>query len=295
MTEENLPPDSSENPYESPETPSSPDEVSTSGSEKRGPIFGKNAFWILAVPYIVFLAGNSIGDYLDKARTAPHDEDIAHLPPEEKAALEKKIAETEKWYPISYTIVISITTLLVLAVGRGYFKHPLKVNLGLSVGVGVVGIVVWLALWWLWGQISPYIMSEKVGNYVSRSAFDPFSEMSENPSWMYAFIAIRFFGLVIIVPIIEEFFLRGFLMRYIDDPDWDEIPIGIAGKGALIGILVYAIASHPAEPLAAVAWFGLVTWMYLRTKSIWDCVIAHAVTNLLLGIYVLATKTWELW
>ena len=29
----------------------------------------------------------------------------------------------------------------------------------------------------------------------------------------------------------------------------------------------------------------MVTWMYLRTKNFWDCVAAHAITNLLLGLY----------
>jgi hypothetical protein len=32
----------------------------------------------------------------------------------------------------------------------------------------------------------------------------------------------------------------------------------------------------------------------LRTRNIWDCVAAHATTNLLLGIYVVATGEWWL-
>jgi hypothetical protein len=29
-----------------------------------------------------------------------------------------------------------------------------------------------------------------------------------------------------------------------------------------------------------------------QTRSIWDCVAAHAVTNLLLGLWVLASGDW---
>jgi hypothetical protein len=39
----------------------------------------------------------------------------------------------------------------------------------------------------------------------------------------------------------------------------------------------------------------MITAMFVMTRSIWDCVVAHLVTNLLLGIYVIATGTWELW
>jgi hypothetical protein len=32
----------------------------------------------------------------------------------------------------------------------------------------------------------------------------------------------------------------------------------------------------------------------LRTRNIWDCVAAHALTNLVLGCYVLASNDWRL-
>jgi hypothetical protein len=52
---------------------------------------------------------------------------------------------------------------------------------------------------------------------------------------------------------------------------------------------------HPAEMVAAAVWFSLVTWLMVRTKNIWDCVAAHAVTNLLLGIFVVTYGQWQLW
>ena len=51
---------------------------------------------------------------------------------------------------------------------------------------------------------------------------------------------------------------------------------------------------HPGELFAAAVWFSLVTWLMLRTRSIWDCVIAHAVTNLLIGLWVLWSGDWWL-
>jgi CAAX prenyl protease-like protein len=195
-----------------------------------------------------------------------------------------------RWYPTYYTYVITATALMMLIAMPWYFKTPLNFS-WLAIVVGVVGIVAWIGL---------YLLDKNLlhlGEWypASRAAFNPFNELKHDPKWMWQFIYIRFAGLVLVVPIVEEFFLRGWLMRYIDDPDWDEIPLGEAGKWALIGVPIYGALTHPNEPLAAIVWFSMVTWLYLRTKSIWNCVIAHAITNLLLGIYVIQTGTWELW
>ena len=58
--------------------------------------------------------------------------------------------------------------------------------------------------------------------------------------------------------------------------------------------VLYGVLTHPAELAAAAVWFGLVTWLMARTKSMGDCVIAHAVTNAALGIYVLTSGDWQL-
>ncbi len=97
------------------------------------------------------------------------------------------------------------------------------------------------------------------------------------------------------MPIIEEFFLRGFLMRLVMDADWWKVPFGRVNTAAVIACIVYAVLTHPSELVAAAAWFGMVTWLMVRARNPWDCVAAHAVTNLLLGIYVVVWHDWPLW
>ncbi len=205
---------------------------------------------------------------------------------------EKPISEIayDRWYPKYYVVVVAAATLAALIGFRWYIIAPLNLS-WLSVGVGVVGFFVWIGFYWLDNRLLG------IGTMFppSRAAYNPYRELAHDPTWMKQFLVIRFFGLVALVPLIEEFFLRGFLMRYIDDPDWDEIPLGEAGTWALVGIPIYAAMTHPNELVSAVIWFSMVTWLYLRTKSIWNCVIAHAVTNLMLGIYVVNWGKWELW
>lgn len=125
-----------------------------------------------------------------------------------------------------------------------------------------------------------------------RSGFNPFTYWPEDsPAWR--FFIIRMLGLALLVPLMEEFFLRGFLLRFLTDQDrWMTLSVGTATPVVWIATAVYAGLTHPGEMVAAVLWFGMITWLVTRTKNIWDAVTAHAVTNFLLGMYVLYTGDW---
>src|SRR5262249_28460905 len=109
----------------------------------------------------------------------------------------------------------------------------------------------------------------------------------------YGFLAIRLFGLALVVPLIEEFFIRGFVMRFVVDADWWKVPFGTLTPAAIAAGTLLPMLMHPAELVAAAVWFTLVTWLMFKTKNIWDCVVAHTVTNGLLGAWVIATGEWE--
>jgi CAAX prenyl protease-like protein len=110
-----------------------------------------------------------------------------------------------------------------------------------------------------------------------------------------AFLAVRFAALAVIVPVVEEFFLRGFLMRFFTKAEWWTVPLGTVTTGSAIVATVYAVLSHPSESMAALVWFTMITLLYARTRNLWDCVVAHGVTNAMLGCYILIWKDWTLW
>ena len=93
----------------------------------------------------------------------------------------------------------------------------------------------------------------------------------------------------------EELFLRGFLMRYVQSPDYRAVSMSQLGFRAMLVAPLYGGLTHPTEAIAAVAWFSLVTWLVARTGKFWDAVIAHGTTNLLLGLYVCLFSQWQLW
>ena len=189
---------------------------------------------------------------------------------------------------------IVIATGLLVWFGRIYLRHfPFRVS-PLAVVVGAVGIVVWVGLCHL--EIESQLM-EMIGlgsSAAARPSFNPFLHLP-SVGWQIAFMVPRFIVLAITVPIIEELFLRGWVVRYVHDPDWEMVRLQGLTWGAILAPTIYGVATHPGEAIAAIAWFSLVTWLMLKTGNVWDCVVAHAVTNLLLGLYVIWFAQWQLW
>lgn len=197
-------------------------------------------------------------------------------------------------YPIIYVAKIAATLLAMAFVFRGYLAFPFRIS-GLSIAVGVVGACFWIGfcILNLEEKVLTPIGLESFLGLGERSTFNPLEKLAGNPVWATSFLAIRFIGLVLVVPVIEEFFLRGFLMRFIMEHAWWKVPFGDATPAALIVGTVVPMLMHPAEVFAAMVWFTLITWLMLRTRSLWDCVAAHCVTNLLLGLYVVTYGRWE--
>lgn len=219
-------------------------------------------------------------------------------------------------YPLIYSIKILLTIAAILYVLPGYRQvlcqsdargsfsegnlrghktdnsNRVVRSIVLAAAVGALGVVVWIGLAFIQREaFQRFGWSLEVG---ARSAFNPLLELASTPAWAYTFLAIRFAGLVLVVPVVEEMFLRGFLMRFFVAPDWWRVPIGVANKAAIIAATVVPMLMHPGEALAAAVWFSTITWLSIRTRWIWPCIVAHATTNLLLGAYVLISGHWWL-
>jgi len=200
-------------------------------------------------------------------------------------------------YPKIYTLKIALVVLSMLLVLPGYRTFPFRIN-SIAIAVGVLGAIAWILLCKLHLERGLFtaLGFQQVIDLTRRPGFNPFLYLSEDPAWLYGFLAVRLFGLVIVVSIMEEFFLRGFVLRVVMDIDyWEEVPFGKVNDFAIIAGTLVPILMHPMTELLAVAvWFSAVTWLMLRTRNIWDCVAAHTVTNLILGIYVVISGDWWL-
>jgi CAAX prenyl protease-like protein len=198
-------------------------------------------------------------------------------------------------YPLVYTLKVVLTAAALVLVWPALRAFPRRVT-GWSLVAGIVGVCLWVGLWkvGLEQRLLAPLGLERLVDFGVRSAYNPLAELADRPALAYGFLAIRLFGLTVIIALAEELFLRGFLMRFFVRPDWWNVPIGEVNTTALVVGTLVPMLMHPAELLAAAAWFSLVTWLMIKTRSLWDCVIAHATTNLLLGCYVLWSGEWTL-
>jgi CAAX prenyl protease-like protein len=191
------------------------------------------------------------------------------------------------WYPIGYSVKIAIVAILCL-VGRWAWRDFLPLpgirTMALAVALGLAVTVAWVGL-----ESIPYPKLNLAGGH--RQAFDPYSLPVGKRA---AFLAVRLFGLVLLVPLMEELFWRSFLLRWVIDSEFRRVPIGRVTLGAAAVTSGLFAAAHP-EWLPALLTGAAWAWLLWQTKSLFACFLSHAVANLGLGIYVLATHNWRFW
>jgi uncharacterized protein len=97
------------------------------------------------------------------------------------------------------------------------------------------------------------------------------------------------------VPILEELFWRGWLMRWAIDPDFEKVPLGTYASSAFWIVAVLFAAEHgPYWDVGLIAGIVFNLWM-VRTKRLGDLILSHAVANLALSLFVIAAGKWEYW
>lgn len=109
-----------------------------------------------------------------------------------------------------------------------------------------------------------------------------------------AMIIVRMTGAVLIVPLMEELFWRSFLIRYIIDRNFENVRLGTFTRGSfLLTVVLFGLEhNYILAGIMAGAFYNLLLY---RTRSLAQCVLSHAVTNLALGIYVVITGKWHFW
>jgi len=192
-------------------------------------------------------------------------------------------------YAFIYTAKIA-AVCVALAWGRRYWPAFKLDGVGLGVLAGVAGVVAWIAI----AKIDVLsLLPETVRGWFggSRAGFDP---NGLKQPFKEGFITVRLFGLAVIVPVMEELFWRGFLMRFLIAEPFQKVAIGTYTRGSFGIVTLLFVAVHP-EILAALVWGAAINLLLYRTKNLWACVGMHATTNALLGVYILSTGAWELW
>jgi CAAX prenyl protease-like protein len=189
------------------------------------------------------------------------------------------VRSAEYWiYPLQ-TILCGV---VVVWFWREYqLARPARLGFGLL--VAIVVFVLWIAPQAFFG-FAPRL-----------EGFDP-GQFVAHPSLYWATIALRFLRLVVIVPLVEEIFWRGFLLRFLINDDFERVPFGaFSWLSFSVVAIVFALSHSRPDWPAGLATGVLYNVVAYRTKSLSTCVWTHATTNLLLGLWIMKTGQWGFW
>jgi len=167
-------------------------------------------------------------------------------------------------------------------------------NLGVRNWLGTITIGVFVFIVWVVpDRLFPgYHHSLIFENFLTRAMT---AGLSESARAQPAVLWLRAFRAVVIVPIVEELFWRAWVMRWLIVPDFLSIPLGTWSARAFWIVAVLFAVEHGALWDAGLVAGILYNWWMVRTKSLGDLILVHAISNACIGIYVVAAGRWEYW
>ncbi len=189
-------------------------------------------------------------------------------------------AAEQRWL---YAVKTGVVLALLLAFLRHYRElawQPLGGRGWLAaLGTGLLVLLLWVNLDAGWMQVG------------TAAGFDP---RGADGRIDWALAAVRLAGAALVVPLMEELFWRSFLLRWLERPDFVKVnPAHVKFKAFIVTVILFGLEHHLwFAGMVAGAAYGL---LYMRNQNLWSPIIAHAVTNGGLGIWVLMTGNWSFW
>lgn len=197
-------------------------------------------------------------------------------------------------------LVMMATAMIVSATSDGFERlYPLKAVTGMAAlwwfraqyrryrwgwswGAAAIGTAVFV----LWVAVEPPVDSASTGLARGLERL----ETGEAALWL----AFRAFNSVCLVPVIEEFAFRGYLLRRLAAEDFDAPKSERLSWFALIASSLLFGVLHGRWLAGTVAGMAYGYAFYHRQRLA-DAVWAHLTTNLLIAAYALGFQHWSLW
>ncbi len=182
-----------------------------------------------------------------------------------------------------YGVKIAVVAGLLWSMRKAYSE--LRWPIGIHFRTWIVAIVSGIGVFVAWINLTAdwMVMGEAV-------SFDPRNDAEID--WFL--VAARLIGAALVVPIMEELFWRSFLMRWIAHPHFLTVnPAQVGLKAFCVTAMLFSVAHS--------LWFaglfaGVVyNLLYMRSGTLWSPILAHAVTNGVLGIWIVLTGSWGFW
>ena len=170
-----------------------------------------------------------------------------------------------------YAVRTAVVAALLVA-GASKVSSPLKSSVSCLKSSLLPGLIVGLVVFVLWILPEQFdIPFYRRFCIIGEGGTQAVAEASA------AMIAVRLFGSAFVISVAEELFFRKWLIPF-------------AGFGWMVALFAIEHDRWLVGAIAGLA-YGL---LYLR-KGLGAAIVAHATTNLVLGLWVLKTGQWQFW
>jgi len=154
-----------------------------------------------------------------------------------------------------------------------------------AVVVGVAIFAVWVGLDGHYPRLSK----------LEEGGWNPHTQFGQGAGVAWFYIVVRIAGSSIVVPPLEEVFYRSFVYRYFVNTDFRAMPLGqFHGLSFVVTSAIFGFM-HPDRWLAGILCGLAYQWLVIRKNRLGDAMTAHAITNFLLGIWVVWKGAWSFW
>jgi exosortase E/protease (VPEID-CTERM system) len=207
--------------------------------------------------------------------------------------------QREELFFLPLAALIGVSFLTQLMTGSFYWSYPMHILVAawvawkihpklppLDISSPLLGVITGLLVFGLWIIL---IRPDADAAMLFRDHL-----FAVAPAWAAGWLFLRVAGAAIVVPLVEELAFRAGLLRLIErrasamlSPGWAR------GAGLAVSTAAFAILHDDwlAASLAGLCYGAL----YLRRGSLGDTVLAHAVTNFALALYVMVWERWSYW
>lgn len=165
-----------------------------------------------------------------------------------------------------------------------------------AVAVGIGIFAVWFGIDGEWTTQNSLWLKLGLAHAPKNPApcWNPNAQFGSGSALAWLFIGVRILGSTFVVPPLEEVFYRSFLYRYLASHEFLSVPLNkFLPVPFLATALVFGFSHN--EWLAGIICGAAYQWLVLRKNRLGDAMTAHAITNFLLGLWVVSRGAWNFW
>lgn len=151
-------------------------------------------------------------------------------------------------------------------------------------------IVVGILIFAIWVGLDPYYPNF----FKAGSTGNPAETFGPHSALPQFFNIVHIVGMTLVVPPLEEVFYRSFVYRYVASPNFMAVPFNRFLPLPFFVTIAFFGLSH-SEWLAGILCGAAYQWLVIRKNRLGDAMTAHAITNFLLGVWIVWRGAWHFW